>query len=380
MDSFQYSFKLKSETDKGSKVYSFETADGVASKEEFREAELLLADTVETSEDEDILVLYPGYCFLGVIFADYTPEGKTFLAESSDRAHQITKHNLAENGIENVESRKITSPDDIDQSFDKVLYAPKPYANTDIVKNQLTEAINLLEEDGELYLASSKKEGLNRYKDWLKQFNGELEKTNSRDGYHIYRYSKQGEIEDRKVDIERSFEAEINGVKASFETVEGLFSPDKLDKGSRLLIENIEADPEDKVWDVACGYGAIGIFLKKLHNPEIYFSDNNLKSVEKAERNLQLNNIQDYSLDHADCLDTFNGEKFDKIVSNPPTHQGKGITDEIFQNSYQRLRKGGELYIVYNQNMNYEKQLEQIFSKVEILEKKNNYAVTRAIK
>lgn len=380
MDDFQYSFKLKSETDKGSKVYSFETADGVASKEGFREAELLLVDTVETTYSEDILVLYPGYGFLGVIFADYTPEGKTVLAESSDRAHQITKHNLKENNIENAESRKITSPGDIDQSFDKVLYAPKPYANTDVVKNNLTEAIQLLKEDGELYLASSKKEGLNRYKDWLKQIRGELEKINSRDRYHVYKYKKQGKIEDRKVDVERSLEAELNGVKSSFETVEGLFSPNSLDEGSRLLIENIQAVPEDKVWDVACGYGAIGIFLKKLYDPKIYFSDNNLKAVKQTERNLQLNEIEEYRLEHADCLDTFNGEKFDKIVSNPPTHQGRGITDEIFQSSYQRLRKDGELYIVYNQNMNYEQQLEQIFKKVEILEKRDNYAVTRATK
>jgi 16S rRNA (guanine1207-N2)-methyltransferase len=380
MDDFQYSFKLKSETDKGSKVYSFETADGVASKEGFREAELLLADTVETGEDEEILVLYPGYGFLGVVFADYTPEGNTVLAESSDRAHQITRHNLKLNDIENAENKKIASAEDIDQSFDKVLYAPKPYANTDIVKNNLTEAIQLLTEDSELYLSSSKKEGLNRYKDWLKQFKGELDKINSRDGYHTYRYKKQAGIEDRKVEVERSFEAEVNGVKASFETVEGLFSPNSLDEGSRLLIEKIEADPEDKVWDVACGYGAIGIFLEKFYNPEIYFSDNNLKAVKQTERNLQLNNIGECSLEHADCLDSFKGEKFDKIVSNPPTHQGKGVTDEIFQQSHKKLRKGGELYIVYNQNMNYEQHLEQIFSKVEILEKKNNYAVTRATK
>jgi len=380
MEDFQYSFKLKSEAEKGSKVYSFQTADGIASKNGFREPELLLADSVETEVDEDMLVLYPGYGFLGVIFGDYTPEGETVLAESSDRAHQIAKHNLKENDIENTEIRKISSPKDIDQSFDKILYAPKPYANIDIVKNQLTEAIQLLKEDGELYLSSSKKEGLNRYKDWLKQFNGEIDKINSRDGYQVYRFRKNGDIKPQKVEVERSFEAEIDGVKASFETLEGLFSPNELDEGSRLLIENVELEQGEKVWDVACGYGAIGIFLKKLYDPEIYFSDNNLKAVEKAKRNLKLNDIEDYRLENADCLDTFHDQKFDKIVSNPPTHQGKGITDEIFQQSHKKLKRGGELYIVYNQNMNYEQQLEEIFKKVEILEKKNNYAVTRATK
>lgn len=380
MDSFQYSFKLKSEKEKGSKVYSFETADGIASKEGFREAELLLADTVDTGKDDDILVLYPGYGFLGVIFADYTPAGSTVLAGSSDRAYQIAEHNLKENNIENAKTIKISSPKDLEKDFDKVLYAPKSYSNTDVVKNNLTEAIQLLKEGGELYLSSSKKEGLNRYKAWLKEFNGELDKINSREGYHVYKHRKTGEIETQKIDIERSFEAEVNDVKTVFETVEGLFSPNRLDEGSKLLIENIEADPEDRVWDVACGYGAIGIFLKNLYDPEIYFSDNNLKAVEKTERNLRLNKIEEYRLEHADCLDTFQNQKFDKIVSNPPTHQGKEITDEIFQNSYQRLKTGGELYIVYNQNMNYEQQLEQTFIKVEILEKKDNYAVTRATK
>jgi len=380
MENFQYSFKLKSETEKGSEVYSFETADGVASKDGFREAELLLADTVETREDEDLLVLYPGYGFLGVIFGDYTPEGKTVLATSSDRSHQIAKHNLNENKIENAESRKISSPKGIDQKFDKVLYAPKPYDNTDIVKNQLTEVIQLLKEDGELYLASSKKEGLNRYKDWLKQFNGELDNISSRDSYQLYRFKKNGDIESQKVKVGKSSEAEIDGVKASFETVEGLFSPKELDEGSKLLIENVEADSEDKIWDLACGYGAIGIFMKKLYDPEIYFSDNNLKAVEKTERNLELNSIEEYKLENADCLDTFHDQKFDTIVCNPPTHQGKGVTDEIFQNSYNGLKTGGELYVVYNQNLNYEQQLERIFNEVEILERKDNYALTKVVK
>jgi len=44
------------------------------------------------------------------------------------------------------------------------------------------------------------------------------------------------------------------------------------------------------------------------------------------------------------------------------------------------LRKGGELYFVYNQNMKFENQLKQKFNEVEILEKKDNYAVKRAIK
>jgi 16S rRNA (guanine1207-N2)-methyltransferase len=85
-------------------------------------------------------------------------------------------------------------------------------------------------------------------------------------------------------------------------------------------------------------------------------------------------------LKNKDCLDGFTDRKFDAIVSNPPTHQGSGVTDEMFQQAHKSLKRGGKLYLVYNQNMNYEQQLEKIFSKVEILNKKNNYAVTRTTK
>jgi 16S rRNA (guanine1207-N2)-methyltransferase len=379
MEGYQYQFELRSNNKRGRENYSFETSDGVASKDGFREAELLLADSVETERDDDILVLGSGYGFLGVLFADYTPEGYTLLAETSDRAYQISNHNLELNDIEGADCRKVASPAEIEERFDKVLYAPKPYSNTDVVKNRLTDATDLLNEGGELYISSGKKEGLKRYRDWLNRFKGELVKIESRNGYSVYRYRKQGEVEDRKIDVERGFEAEFNCFKGSFETIEGLFSPNALDEGSRLLIENIEADAEDKIWDVACGYGAVGIFLDKLYDVELFLSDDDMRAVEVVKMNLELNDVSG-KVGNADCLDAFEGQEFDKIVTNPPTHQGSAVTDEIFRNANSRLKRGGEFYAVYNQNMSYEDQLEQIFDKVNILERKDNFAVVRAVK
>lgn len=379
MEGYQYEFELRSNDKRGRKNYSFETSDGVASKEGFRGAELLLADSVDTENDDDILVLGSGYGFLGVLFADYTPEGDTVLVETSDRAYQISNHNLELNGIDKASCQKVASAAEIEERFDKVLYAPKSYSNTDVVKNRLSDAINLLNEGGELYISSSKKEGLNRYRDWLKQFKGELVKIESRNGYSVYRYRKQVEVEDRKIGVERSFEAEVEGAEATFETVEGLFSPKSLDEGSKLLIENIEADPEDKILDVACGYGAVGIFLDKIYDVDLFLSDDDMRAVEMVKRNLELNDVSG-KVENADCLDAFGDQSFDKIVANPPTHQGSAVTDEIFRNAHRRLKEGGEFYAVYNQNMSYEIQLEQIFDRVDILERKNNYAVVRAIK
>lgn len=120
--------------------------------------------------------------------------------------------------------------------------------------------------------------------------------------------------------------------------------------------------------------------MKALYNSEIHLTDDSKTATYYAEKNLKSNGIQDFTLKNRDCLDGFKDQKFDAIVSNPPTHQGEEVTNEIFNQSYQSLRQGGELYLVYNQNMRYEEKLQKKFSKVEILEKEDNYAVTRATK
>lgn len=120
---------------------------------------------------------------------------------------------------------------------------------------------------------------------------------------------------------------------------------------------------------MACGYGAIGMFLKKLHDISLHLSDDNATAVHYVEKNLESNNIQNYELKSKDCLDGFKDQKFDAAVSNPPTHQGSGVTKEMFDEAYSALGNGGELYLIYNQNMRYEDQLKQKFSKVETLGK-----------
>jgi 16S rRNA (guanine1207-N2)-methyltransferase len=210
---------------------------------------------------------------------------------------------------------------------------------------------------------------------------GETEKITQDGKQRVYRFKNtKRNIQPDSFDIETHFTAEVDGQELDFTACEGLFSPNKLDDGSRLLIENLQLSEGDEVIDLACGYGIVGIFIKELNDTQIYFTDDNRTATHYAEKNLNKNNISDFELKNRDCLDGFQDQKFDAVVTNPPTHQGKAVTDEMFNQAHSVLREGGQLYLVYNQNMNFESQLRQKFSKVEILEKENNYAVTRAIK
>lgn len=373
-------YKLELETRKGdrSEKYSFVSADGVSPKNSFRDAELALDDVVEPSEEDEVLTVQTGFGFLPVVLGDR--EGETLGVETSDRAYQLTTINIEENEVKNCSSKKVTFYSDLNERFDKITYAPRGYESVDVVKNRLGNLAELLKKDGILYVAGKKTAGINRYKDYLNSLQGENEKVTQHGKQRVYRYIKTVEkLHPQKFEVETEFTSEIQGSELEFSAREGLFSPDQLDDGTKLLLENIGFSGDEEVLDLACGYGIIGTFLKKIYGVELFLSDDSTTAIHYSEKNLEANGVKDYRLENSDCLDGFN-RKFDAIVSNPPTHQGSGVTDELFEGAQSSLRSGGSLYLVYNQKMNYENSLSGMFAKTEVLAEEDNYRVLKAVK
>jgi len=339
----------------------------------------LIVDEVRPREDDDILILQSGYGFLGVILGDMGPEGRTVLTETSDRAKRLSEMNLEKNNTENASCRLVKSAENLDGKFDKAFYAPRAYEPVNLVKNRLIGALEKLKLNGELYISGDKNSGIKRYRDLLRELDGELEKTAQGGKNRLYRFKKKSDLEVEKTDAVNNYTASVGDTEVSFTAADGLFSPNRLDEGTRLLIENLEISSSERVLDVACGYGAISVFLKKMYDCEIYLSDDNKMATRFAEKNLKENNIEEYHLETADCLEGFK-DVFDAIVANPPTHQGKGITDEIIEESYNRLNDGGQLYMVFNKNMHLEQKMEDVYDDFEIVDQKNKYTVALAIR
>ena len=355
--------------------YSFSTADGVESKKSFRDSELLIVDKVG-AEDEDILLAEANYGVTGVILGD-SNSGDTVLAETSNRSAQLCRINLEINGVEaSVVEKAFYS--EIEREFDKAVYAPKSYEPVQLVKHRIAELLKLLRPKGELFIAGRKKEGINRYSRFLKELEGEIKKVEQRESTRLYRCRNALKPEIPEVEIEKIFESEINGEKIDFTTCEGLFSYNSLDDASKLLIENVEIDSDKEVLDLCCGYGAIGIWLNKLHKCNVSFSDDSSLATYYTQRNVDEQSLE-ASIITCDCLDGIE-RKFDVIVTNPPTHQGSDITDEIFRESFNHLREGGKLYLVYNQNMNFERKLADIFRETSTVAERENFKLLKASK
>lgn len=375
MDRTEYSLKLN--PGKTGEILEFNSADGIHSKKSFTDEELLIAD--EASPEGKTLFWRPGFGALPVIFSK-KEEIEVKAAVRSARAAELTERNLRNNGEKQTKVRAVARPQELEEEFRNALYTPRPYSPVDLVKKEILDLLELLEDGGKLFIAGKKKTGIKRYADMLKNLEGKTEKNASRGKTRIYVHRKKGELDASFKEVEKNFESSFGDLEAEFITCEGLFSSGKLDTGSKMLMENLEVERDEDVLDLASGYGAVGLYIKKVFSAGVTLSDDNLLSLRYAEKNFKRNNAKASDFVHCDCLEEFSSESFDLIVSNPPTHQGSSITDEMFEGSFRKLRPGGRLVIVYNRNMNFRVQLEEIFDSTEVLDDQDNFRVLKASK
>lgn len=169
---------------------------------------------------------------------------------------------------------------------------------------------------------------------------------------------------------EREISINLHGENLRFLTNNGLFSCDKIDENSLLLVKKMPPISGDLL-DLGCGYGFIGVALAKKNAIRLTQSDINRVALDYAEKNARLNNVVSEII-HSDSFEKITAI-FDNITLNPPIHAGKKTVYGMYEESAAHLRPGGSFFIVIQKKHGAEstlKKLAEIFSTVEILYKK----------
>lgn len=178
----------------------------------------------------------------------------------------------------------------------------------------------------------------------------------------------------------RQLEVRIRNVDLKLITDAGIFSKNRLDPGTKLLIESLPLSTDLKeVFDLGCGYGPIGLTVAKLL-PEstVYMSDINERAVELGIKNAQLNRITNVVIKPGDGFEAFSGQKFDMIITNPPIRAGKQVMYGLIDQAYEALHNDGWLVLVIKTKhgaKSMEAKLNLVFKKVIELEKGSGYRV-----
>lgn len=171
----------------------------------------------------------------------------------------------------------------------------------------------------------------------------------------------------------------------TLETHPGIFSWEALDEGTALLLDHLKVHPGERVWDVGCGYGVIGLSAALAGAGFVTMSDINLLAVDYTKRNFERNQLTTkLEIFPADVFSPVPQPliPFDLILSNPAFHQGrevnKSMADEMISATPKLLSPDGRLVLVANRFLNYDRLMNKYFKKVARIAETSKFHVVEA--
>lgn len=152
-------------------------------------------------------------------------------------------------------------------------------------------------------------------------------------------------------DERRTINVPLAGVTRAVQVAPGIFSPDRIDQGTSVLLQSAPLPPETGTFlDLGCGWGPIALTLGlESPNATVYGVDVNERALDLARANatsLGLNNLR---LGTADEIPS--SVSFDLIWSNPPIRVGKAVLHDLMRTWLPRLSADGEAYLVVQKNL-----------------------------
>jgi 16S rRNA (guanine1207-N2)-methyltransferase len=124
----------------------------------------------------------------------------------------------------------------------------------------------------------------------------------------------------------------------------------------------VEISPDDKVLDLGCGYGLVGVYAAKLARPEaVHLLDIDPQATRAAERNLAINEVSGATVSLSDGFRDFGETGFSKILCNAPHHVDFAVPKPFIEKGFNRLAIGGTLWMVTKREAWYRQKLSAIF-------------------
>ena len=158
----------------------------------------------------------------------------------------------------------------------------------------------------------------------------------------------------------------FNDKKYNVYSDNGVFSKDKFDYGTRLLLDSIDISKlSGTVLDLGCGIGVVGIILGTINkNINIDMIDINERAISLVRDNLTLNKVKAnvFSSDVYSNVD----KKYDYIITNPPIRAGKEVVRKFLFGGYDYLNDNGILYFVMRKDHGVKSMIKELESKYNV--------------
>jgi 16S rRNA (guanine1207-N2)-methyltransferase len=264
--------------------------------------------------------------------------------------------------------------------FDLVLLLPGRQREQTLF--DLAHGMKLLRPNGVLIASLPNNWGASRYEKHLADLAGKIE-TVSKFHCRAFWARRTGEV-DRGL-LEEWFEfgtlRPVAGERR-FISCPGLFSWDRIDRGSQLLVDHLPADISGRAADLGAGWGFLADFLLRerpsIKTLDLYEAD--ARALDAARANLaSISTATSVGFHWHDVAKGLGDESYDCIVLNPPFHAGRAadplVGHRFTAAAVNALRPDGQLWMVANQNLPYERFLAQELPGARLVIQKNGFKI-----
>ncbi|HLP23466.1 MAG TPA: methyltransferase [Microbacteriaceae bacterium] len=149
----------------------------------------------------------------------------------------------------------------------------------------------------------------------------------------------------------RPLRVRLAGEDREIETSNGIFSPERIDDGTRVLLDEAPQPPaQGNLLDIGCGWGPIALTLA-LESPQatVWAVDVNDRALDLVRRNaerLGLSNVRACRPEEVPA-----DIRFAQAWSNPPIRVGKEVLHDIMHTWLPRLDESAEAWLVVQKNL-----------------------------
>ncbi|NNP72830.1 16S rRNA methyltransferase [Acinetobacter defluvii] len=251
------------------------------------------------------------------------------------------------------------------QDFDQaIVFVPK---SKELLNYILHNLVSHLPIGSTIFLVGEKKGGVERAAKQLQPF-GNAIKLDSARHCQMWQLTTDKTIKTKALaEWVQNYSVATPAGELSICALPGVFSQNRLDVGTAVLLPYLSQVTSGKIADFGCGAGVISAYLSKI-NPKnrVFALDVDAFALASTQMTFEKNNLPLEQLEIKAVTGIEDAPLFlHAIVSNPPFHQGiqtdYNASENLCRSARRHLKSGGELWIVANRFLNYPLLIEQSF-------------------
>ena len=350
---------------------------------------LLLAESAPITPGNRVLHMHCGEGLAAAAVGRHLHDGVLTLLDAHVAAIDAARCTLAANGVGSAQLFLSDCGQAVlDQRYDLVLsLLPKGRA---VWEQTILDAAAVLHPGGDLFLAGANDAGIKTAARFVERIFGQAIVLGYRGGCRVIR-APRPPLVDLPASSYYTWQTRaerVGDLHLAYATKPGLFSWQRLDDGTRLLIEALLDRPlqdDDAVLDIGSGSGVLSLVAaRQAASGTVVAVDADCRAVEATRRTLAQARAVRAEVHASDCAWAVRDRSFSAVITNPPFHRQRGttyaISEQIIRDAGRLLVTGGRLYLVANRFLRYGPLIEAAFGNAAPLRQDNRYTVWYATK